>query len=200
MMKLRYSLTSPFARKVRIALHELGLVEQVELVVTDPWTEARLRAENPLGKVPALVLENGEGLYDSPVICEYLDFLGGGRLFPPAGAARWRALRLQALGDGLAEAIVRRFVENRRPAAERWQLVISRQGEAIAAALGALESESAELAPASPTIGEIAVAAALGYLDLRAPDSAWRAAQPTLARWLAGFAERPSFTATQPPA
>lgn len=198
-MRLRYSLTSPFARKVRITIHELGLVEQVALIVTDPWSDAALRADNPLCKVPALTLEDGQVLYDSPVICEYLDFLGGGRLFPPAGLARWPALRLQALGDGLAEAIVRRFVEKRRPVDEHSQKVLNRQGEAIAAALEVLNREAAGLARTTPTIGEIAIAAALGYLDLREPEEPWRAAHPALARWLAVFGERPSYVATQPP-
>ena len=200
MMKLRYSPTSPFARKVRITIHELGLGDRVELLVTDPWTDAALRADNPLGKVPLLILDDGEALYDSPVICEYLDSRAGGKLFPPAGAARWRALKLQALGDGMAEATARRFVEGRRPVAEQSQAVINRQAEAIQAALGAAERVVAALAVDSPTIGEIAIAAALGYLEFRAPEEDFRTAQPKLSGWLARFGARASYAATRPPA
>lgn len=199
MMKLRYSPTSPYARKVRITILELGLSDRVEQVETDPWTDGALRAENPLGKVPSLALADGETLYDSPVICEYLDFLAKGRLFPAPGPARWKALRQQALGDGLADAIVRRFVEQRRPAEQQATAVIKRQEEAIVAALAAAEREAAGLSLKELTIGEIALAAALGYLELRMPQNDWRSAHPRLARWLALFAERPSYAATRSP-
>jgi glutathione S-transferase len=197
-MKLRYSPTSPFARKVRIAIHELGLSDRVEQIVTDPWTDAALRGDNPLGKVPSLVTAEGEALYDSPVICEYLDAVGGGGLFPPPGPARWRALRLQALADGIAEAVVRRFIEKRRPPEQWSQPVLERQRVAIAAALDSLEATAQELRLVAPTIGEVALAAALGYLDLREPETDWRAARPVLARWLLAFDARPACAETRP--
>ena len=105
-MKLRYSSTSPYARKVLVCAAERGLSETIEIIATVPGNlESGLRAENPLDKVPALITDDGMALYDSPVICEYLDSLPGGpALFPPAGADRWRALRLQALADGLLDA------------------------------------------------------------------------------------------------
>jgi glutathione S-transferase len=197
-MKLRYAATSPFARKVRISILELGLADRIELIPTDPWTDPTLRAANPLGKVPALELPDGVVLYDSPVICEFLDAEAGGGLFPPRGPKRWRSLRRQALGDGLAEAVVRRFVEQRRPPAQQSPAVIARQSEAIGFTLDALEAEVHSLLE-PPAIGEITIACALGYLDFRYPAEGWRAGHPDLARWFAVFSVRPAMQATRPP-
>jgi glutathione S-transferase len=198
-MKLRYAATSPFARKARICILELGLTDKVELVPTDPWADPDLRAANPLAKVPALELPDGVVLYDSPVICEFLDAEANGGLFPPRGPKRWRSLRRQALGDGLAEAVVRRFVELRRPVEQQSQAVIDRQSAAIDSVLDALEAEAHSLLE-PPAIGEIAIACALGYLDFRDPDAGWRADHPDLARWFAVFGARPAMQQTRPPA
>lgn len=206
-MRLLYAPTSPFARKARISILELGLAGQVELVPTDPWTAKTLRASNPLAKVPVLQLPDGVTLYDSPVICEFLDTYAvmegirpeAGRLFPQRGPQRWRSLRRQALGDGFAEAIIRRFVELRRPAEQRSEAVLARQDAAIEAVLDVLEQEATSLFE-TPSIGEIAIACALSYYDFRYPEAGWRGGRSDLARWFAVFDARPSMQATRHPA
>ena len=195
-MKLFHAPRSPFALKVRILVHELGLAGRVEFVATDPWTDETLRASNPLCKVPTLALPDGGALYDSRVICEYLNDQGGGDLVPAAGGPRWRALRHQALADGLAEAVIRRHVEGLGPPSDRSRAVVARQEAALAAALDALDAEAAA-APERVTIGEIGTAAALTYLSFRSPDIAWREGRPGLASWYEAFATRPSMVATR---
>ncbi|MBA4222905.1 MAG: glutathione S-transferase [Methylobacterium sp.] len=196
-MILRSSPTSPFGRKVRIAIAELGLEERIEVVpadTNDP-TES-LRRQNPLGKVPTLVFEDGSTLFDSRVIVEYLDHLaGGGRLFP-AAEARFAQLRLQALADGICDAGLLQVYEVRLRAPEmRSPVWTENQAGKIARALAALEA--APPAYDRPRIGEIALACALGYLDLRF-DGAWRADHPALVAWLDGFADKvPAFEATR---
>jgi glutathione S-transferase len=197
MLILRSSPTSPFGRKVRIAIAELGLEERIEVVpadTNDP-TES-LRRQNPLGKVPTLVFEDGSTLFDSRVIVEYLDHLaGGGRLFP-AAEARFAQLRLQALADGICDAGLLQVYEVRLRAPEmRSPVWTENQAGKIARALAALEA--APPAYDRPRIGEIALACALGYLDLRF-DGAWRADHPALVAWLDGFADKvPAFEATR---
>ena len=199
-MKIYFAPASPYARKVRVLAHETGIHDRIQWLAVDPWSSEELRRINPLGKVPALLLADGRGLYDSTVICEYLDAVAGQhRAFPAVGAARWRALRLQSLGDGLCEALVRRRVELQRPAEQRSEETVSRQGEAIDAAGDVLDAE-AERFCETPTIGEMAVGCALGYLDFRCPGQTWRTRWPHLAHWYAGFAQRASMLATQPPA
>jgi len=200
---LLYSLNSPYARKARIIIHELDLKSRVEDVIVTLPADTRLRAVNPLGKIPALILDDGSAIYDSPVICEYLDELGQGKFFPRAGLlreaqGRWRALTLQALGDGLADAVVRRNQERRLPEERRSAEVIDRQTRAIEAAFAVVERNVAKF-PAAPTIGEVAIACAIGYLDLRAPEDGWRSRYPGLAQWLDNFSQRPSLQATKPP-
>jgi glutathione S-transferase len=195
-MKIWYAPRSPFARKVRIAAFELGLTDKLTWVVTDPWIDEGLRNHNPLCKVPTLGLDDGSALYDSPVICEYLDTLAGGRLYP-SGATRWQALRLQALGDGLSEAVIRRFVENVGGISAGTQAVIKRQTAAIRSALVSAERDTCVFA-ADPTIGEIAIAAALGYLSYRCPEEEWQRRHPRLASWFEHFSTRPSMVATKP--
>ncbi len=195
-MILRYSPASPYARKIRIAADLLGLAGRIEVVpasTTDPTDT--LRSQNPLGKIPTLILEDGSAIYDSRVIAEYLDHLGGGMLIPSESARRFGALRLQALGDGINDAalLIRYETATRRPEL--------RDQEAIDLQQGKIDRALATLEAAPPTgdvdIGQIAVACALGYLDLRF-DGAWRAAHPKLAAWLAGFtAKVPAFEATK---
>lgn len=197
-MQLYYSVNSPYARKARIIIHELDLQSRVQEVPVSLPADDNFRAINPLGKIPALVLEGGAVLYDSPVICEYLDDLGGGAFFPRSGPARWRALTLQALGDGLADAVVRRNQERRLPDARRSAEVLERQTRAIEASFAALERDAMAF-PAEPTIGELAVVSAIGYLDLRVPEDGWRDRYPRLAKWLERISDRPSVQATQPP-
>jgi glutathione S-transferase len=193
-MKLLYAPRSPFALKVRILIHELGFNQKVGLVPIDPWADETLRSLNPLCKVPTLVLDSGEALYDSPVICEYLDQAAGGAAFPRGGSSRWTALRRQSLADGLAEAVIRRFVERLGPVTERSEKVAIRQEAAIGATLDALDAESA-IMPSTPTIGEIATAAALMYLSFRSPEIAWPQRRGRLAAWYTGFVDRASCRA-----
>lgn len=197
MLTLRYSPASPYARKVLIAADILGLsacIEKTSADLADPGDS--IRAQNPLGKIPTLILEDGSALYDSRVIAEYLDHLaGGGRLFPTELARRISALRLQALGDGISDAaLLLRYEESSRPEEKRFDAWVTLQQGKIERALATLEAAP----PAGETdIGHIAVAAALGYLDLRFA-GAWRATHPRLVAWLDDFAARtPSFAATK---
>ncbi|HEX9790870.1 MAG TPA: glutathione S-transferase [Kiloniellales bacterium] len=199
-MKLRYSSTSPYVRKVTVSAIELGLAERIERIPTntsDP--KSGLVNDNPLGKVPALSPDDGEVLYDSPVICEYLDSLHtGAKLFPAAGPARWRALRQQALCDGILDAAILRMLEvKRRPEALRWPDWIALHGGKMKRAIDRLEAEAADL-KGPLTIGQIAVGCTLGYLDFRYADEDWRPAHPKLAAWYKDFAQRPSMLATIP--
>ena len=199
-MKLRFSVTSPFARKVLIVAIETGLDARIERVPTNAWDPATdLVRDNPLSKVPALVLDGGETLYDSPVICEYLDSLHDGTpLLPPAGGARWAHKRLEALADGLMDAAVAIRVElSQRPEDKRWQPWVERQTRAIERALDAFEEAAANWGDAFG-LGQVAVVCALGYLDFRFASLDWRAGRPRLAAWAAAHATRPSVAATRP--
>lgn len=199
-MKLRHSPTSPYVRKVMVLAHEAGLAGGIETVPTAPGAdEESLARDNPLGKVPALTTDDGTVLYDSPVICEYLDSLHDGpRAFPAAGTARWTALRLQALADGVLDATILRRYEEMRPSEKQYAEWIERQTRKATRGLDALESDADMLAdPAGPlSIGDISVACALGYLDLRYGSEDWRNGRPALAAWYAGVANRPSMQAT----
>jgi len=201
-MKLWYSPPSPFARKVRVAAIELGLAERIELVLmpvvpTEP--NPALIPENPLVKLPALEAEDGTALYDSRTICEYLDALaGGGRLFPPAGPARWDALRRQALGDGIMDAgILRRYELVLRPEALRWSDWLRGQQAKIDYALDAAERDAGRWQGAFD-IGHVTLACALGWLDFRFADYDWRAKRAALGAWYAQAARRPSLAQTMP--
>jgi glutathione S-transferase len=197
MLILRYSPASPYARKVRIAADVLGLTHRIEIQSADTSNpDDALRSQNPLGKIPVLLLENGATLYDSRVIAEYLDHLaGGGRLFPADSARRFEALRLQALGDGINDAaLLIRYENASRPEALR-------HADAIALQQGKIERGLAQLEAAPPSgaidIGHIAVACALGYQDMRF-EGAWRGSHPRLVEWLDAFARQtPSFEATR---
>jgi glutathione S-transferase len=197
MLILRSSPTSPFGRKIKIVIAELGLAERIEVVPADTNDPAEtLRLQNPLGKVPTLVFEDGATLFDSRVIAEYLNHLaGGGRLFP-AGEERFAQLRLQALADGICDAGLLQVYEIRLRAPEmRSPVWTENQAGKVARALAALEA--APPAYDRPRIGEIALACALGYLDLRF-DGRWRASHPALVAWLDGFSAKvPAFEATR---
>lgn len=197
-MKLYFSPASPFVRKVRVTAHELGLSEKIELIsitLTPVSPHDGLRSNNPLGKIPALVTDEGATLYDSPVICEYLDALAGGnRIFPAAGAARWTALRRQALADGIMDAaVLTRYEEAVRPKELRWQSWVDGQLLKIRSALDVLERESLQ---GTFDIGTISIACALSYLDLRFASEGWRTSRPRLADWVAAAGKRPSLAAT----
>lgn len=199
-MKLRYSATSPYVRKVAVTLIETGLDKNVERIPTNVWDPATdVGKDNPLGKVPALILDDGTVLYDSPVICEYLDGLHKGKkLFPAEGKARWRALKLQALGDGMTDAGILRLLEGRRPKEFQWDKWAERQAKVVARAMDALEDEADAMAKGPVTIGHIAVGCSLGWLDFRYPELGWRKQRPALADWYDDFADRKSMVATAP--
>jgi glutathione S-transferase len=193
-MRLYTSATTPFGRKVVMLAHEVGLADRLHIQETDTASE-ELGRVNPLNKIPALALDDGTTLYDSRVICEYLDSLHGARLHPSEGSERWRALRLQALADGIAEAAVLRLLEGRRPAALQSSEWVARQRKKIVQSLDALEAEPL---PQAPDIGTLALLAALGYLDFRFAEDAWRQGHPRLTAWFAAASDRPSFRATAP--
>jgi glutathione S-transferase len=199
MMKLRFSPTSPYVRKVTVLALEAGLHDRIERVPTlphDPKTD--LPKDNPLGKVPALTLDDGTSLYDSPVICEYLDSLhGGAKMIPAAGAARWTALRREALCDGILDAGILRLLELRRPENERSPAWIERQKTVVSRGLDALESEAASLGR-TVDIAAIAAGCTIGWVLFRFGADNPLGARPKLKAWYDAFATRPSMVATVP--
>lgn len=200
-MKLFYTPTSPFVRKVLVAAHELGLADRIETTLLRPTptkADPTLSRINPLNKIPALVLDGGAALYDSRVICEYLDSLGGGRLIPAAGEERWRVLRQQALADGILDAAILLFYERvQRPAEFHWPPWLDGQAEKARQGLDALETEVASF-PEPVDLAQIAAAITLGWLEFRAPLGDLRATHPRLFAWYDRFRERPSMKATEP--
>lgn len=193
-MKLLTSDTSPYGRKVRIAIVEKGLEGEVALVAQGPFDAdvGALRAANPLGKIPALVLDDGQSLYDSRVICEYLDEVGQGpRLLPP-GPARFDTLRRQALADGVMDAAFNLVMERRRPDVQRAPEWMARWDANIVRGVAAMEAR------ATFDLGAIATAAALGYLEFRLPEIAWREQAPAMAAWWDGVRGRASVRGTAP--
>lgn len=203
-MKLFYSSASPFARKVLVCARERGLAGRIEVVpasVAPNKPNLELARHNPLMKVPALQRDDGSALYDSAVICEYLDSLGDAPpLFPPSGETRWRVLRLHALGDGILDAaLLARYETLSRPEALRWPEWLDGQYAKIDHALNYLEGNPAEFA-GGVDIGTITVGCALGYLDFRFPQMVWRSRHPHLAKLADKLAKRPSFAQTLPPA
>jgi glutathione S-transferase len=201
-VRLRYSPSSPFVRKVAVFAIEAGLDGRIERVPTNPMKrEDALKSPNPLGKVPCLETDDGMALYDSPVILDYLDTLHGGpRMVPESGRARWDALRRQALADGILEALVLCFVETLRKPENQSKGWVAHNRAAVRRAVDALETEAASLAdPAGrPDIGTIAIGVALGFVDFHLADWPWRDAHPVLAGWYDVFRRRPSMQATMP--
>jgi len=197
-MILRSSVFSPFGRKVKIAMHHLGLADRIVVEMTDTTDPAdSIRRQNPLGKIPVLLLDDGTAIHDSPVILEYLDALaGGGRIIPREGSERWRVLTLHALADGMMDAALLQLYEKRYREegyrSERW---LDLQAGKIERSLAVLAGD-----PPPPAVdaGTIALACALGYLDLRF-EGAWRHHR-ALEAWLADFAAAvPSYEKTAPP-
>ena len=196
-MKLYYSASSPYVRKVVASAMAVGLEGRITRIETNPHTSPPgLLADNPLSKVPCLVTDDGLALFGSPVICEYLDAIGEGALFPAPGPLRWRALKLQAIGDGMMDAAVMRRMEQGRPAEDARTANMDRQAAAVARSLDVLE---AAVPAGHLDIGTITVACALGYLDLRFANDGWRDGHPTLAAWYAGMSARPEIADTAPP-
>jgi glutathione S-transferase len=200
-MKLFDSSSSPFVRKVNVVIHALGLDERIERLGQSAHPVQRdphLVRFNPLGQVPALVLDDGEVLADSRVICEYLNHLGGGDLFPASGAARWRALRLQSLADGLLDAaILIRYERHARPPERVWPGWIDAQWAKVLSALHAMDDEASAFGDRFD-IGTLACGCALGYLDFRFEEQPWRESHPSLAAWYGAFHRHPALMATRP--
>jgi glutathione S-transferase len=201
-MKLHWSPRSPFVRKVMVVAHEVGCADRIKCVRTvaammKPHPE--LMIDNPLSKIPTLVLDDGTVLYDSSVICEYFDELHDGpKLFPRSFCERMTALRRQALGDGLLDALVLWRGEVMRPAEQQSQQYLSSFAARNEATLAALEREAPELNSTPFSIGHVAIGCALCYLDFRFADRPWRNGHPRLATWHETFAARASVRATEP--
>ena len=198
-MQLRTSSTTPYGRKVMLVAHELKLVDKIEMIapIRDNWVQG-IAPENPLGKVPSLTTADGMVLYDSIVICEYLNDMAQGKLFPASSPAKYRALRLHALADGLLEAAVAQRIETHmRPANLQWADFLTLQRNKVQGSLKAAEQEVKHFSKV-PTIGEFSLAAALGYIDFRFPTDNWHKDYAKLNAWYQEFSKRPSMLATIP--
>jgi glutathione S-transferase len=202
-MKLHWSPKSPYVRKVMICAHELGFTDQLTLVrsvaaMLSPNPE--IMADNPLNKIPTLVLDDAHGgaktLFDSRVICEYLNEQFDGALFPIERTAKWQALRWQALGDGLLDALI--LWRNERERTEPLAILIGAFQTKTLASLALLELEADALASSAFAIGHITLACALGYLDFRFDALNWRSHAPKLAIWFAAICTRDSLRITSP--
>lgn len=199
-MMLHWSPRSPFVRKVMIFAHETGLGDRFSrkrTVVAMTKPNADLLPDNPLNKIPTLVLDDGAPLYDSMVICEYLDGLHNGpKLFPSESKSHFTTLRRCALGDGLLDLLL--LWRNERDRPQPSQPHLDAYAVKYNAALAALDKEASDIAAAPFGIGHISIGCALSYLDFRFPDLDWRAKHPQIAAWHATFAQRPSVRATEP--
>ena len=199
-MKLISATPSPFGRKVKALLHETNQLDDIEiqLVMTTPVaTDPAVAAANPVGKIPALIREDGPALYDSRVICRYLDARAGAGLYPELRI--WEVLTLEATADGILDAAVLMVYEGRvRPEDKQFDGWVEAQWGKVSSALDALEARWMSHLAGPLDMGQIAVACALGYLDFRHPGRDWRAAHPQLAAWYGVFSERDCMTATAP--
>jgi glutathione S-transferase len=196
-VKLYYSATSPYVRKVMACAIIRGLDARIEKITTNPHASpVELLAENPLSKVPALVTDDRVSLFGSQLICEYLDTLGDALpLFPPSGPARWRALKFQSLGDGILDAAVPCRGEQGKPQEDARDTQIARYKAVFARAVDTLEVDPPHK---HVDIGSITVACALGYLDFRFADDAWRPQHPKLAAWFEVFSANKGIAETAP--
>lgn len=192
-MKLYFSPPSPYSRKVRVAALELGLKLPLEQVNATAW-DNNYGAINPVNRVPALALDDGTVLIDSPLICEYLDVANGSKLLPQAGTARWDVLLLQALGDGLMDAAVPRRHEVLRPSEQQSPERLKLYRRSIDQTLDHLETRVDTLAGVN--LGTISIACALSYIDFRFAADGWADTRPKLAAWCQTMLARPSFGAT----
>ncbi|MFM2478939.1 glutathione S-transferase N-terminal domain-containing protein [Celerinatantimonas sp. MCCC 1A17872] len=204
MYQLYYALTSAYVRKVMVSAYCLGITEQIEKLdcAAHPiHRDQRIASFNPLAKIPAMATPTGLMLYDSRVICEYLNHEHHGSLFPESGQERWRALSQQSLGDGLVDAaLLARYEKTARPDDKQWDGWIDAQLVKVDAAVKEIEAQVA----ASPfnvepkTIGLISIGCALGYLDFRYPDIDWRQSAPNAADWFDEFKRHPAMSTTLP--
>lgn len=202
-MRLYHSPTSPYVRKVMVLLKETGQEADVTLVPSagtpvDPGTMPV--AQNPLGKIPALERGDGPALYDSRVICRFLDERAGAGLYPPAPRL-WQTLTLEATADGILDAAILMVYEGRiRPEDKQFPPWMEGQWAKIDRAIAAIEARWMSHLHGPLDMGQIAVGCALGYVDFRHGDRDWRDGRPALAAWFGGFAARPAMQATMPPA
>lgn len=198
-MELKFGPLSPYARKVCVVAHEVGVADRMKMTVVKAREEpATIVPFNPLGKIPALILDDGSVLYDSPVICEYLDAeFGGRRLLPAAGPPRWRVLTRAALVDGALDAGILARNERLRPVEKQSQEWIAWQVDKVVRALDALEEEVPGFGN-ELDLGLVGVGCAMGYLPLRVPEAKDPARWPRLRAWYAEVARRPSFAKTAP--
>ena len=198
-MKLHWSPKSPYVRKVLICARELGLLPRLELVrsvaaMLKP--NPSIMVDNPLSKIPTLVREDGSKLFDSVVICDYLNTLAEGTLFPEHGEARWQALRWHALGDGLLDMLI--LWRNEREREHPLPALLDAFELKARATIALLEQEAEALGAAPLSIGTITIGCALGYVDYRFEALNWRASAPALSAWLERLRQRPSFQSTEP--
>ena len=212
-MTLFYTPASPYARKVRIVAREKNLAGSIAEVLVNLADAPDLMRTNPLGKIPVLVRADGFALYDSPIICAYLDSIGNDNLnidslglhsadanaplIPIEGDARWLVLRAEALADGVLDAAVACVMEARRPVQEQSTTVVKRQQEKIVRSIAEMEKQL-PLLPSTFNLGHIAFISVLGYLDFRLSELAWRSRAPQLTEWFATADERESARATRP--
>tara|TARA_Y100000739_G_C20553498_1_gene439426 strand:- start:309 stop:911 length:603 start_codon:yes stop_codon:yes gene_type:complete len=198
-MKLYFSQTSPYVRKVSVVLIETGLDNSVEKIPTNVWDpETEIIKFNPLGKVPTLIIDDATIIYNSPLICEYLDSLHNGeKLFPTNDTNRWKALGLQALGDGMMDAGIIALLESRRSKEVINTEWIGRQNQVIKRVLDDLENKLEDL-QSTVNIGHVSIACSLGWFDFRFPDLGWRKDHPGLADWFEYISERRSMVHTMP--
>ncbi|MEM7464763.1 MAG: glutathione S-transferase N-terminal domain-containing protein [Pseudomonadota bacterium] len=202
-MELWYSPASPFVRKVLVTCHESGLTDRMKIHEVDTNvidSDAELRSHNPLGKIPALMLDSGETLFDSRVICAYLDDLNARpKLTPSEPEARFRAMTLEALADGIMDAAVNtRYEMALRPEEYRWQGWVAGQFQKIDTGLDGLEERYIDDLNGDLSIGAISAGCALGYLNFRFPENDWTEKRPRLSSWYKAFSQRPSMEKTAP--
>jgi len=201
-MVLRGGPISPFVRKVSICVLEKGLeseVDRVRSLTAIGTPNAELQRFNPLSKIPTLITAEGAALFDSDVICEYLDTIHPPMtMYPASGPLRWKALRWCALGSGMLDLLVLLRTERNRPRPQQMQTILDAQAIKINAALDLIEAEMREIQATPFAIGHIALGCALGYLDFRFADVDWRGSRPRARLWFAGFVRRPSVLRTQP--
>jgi glutathione S-transferase len=197
-MKLMFNAASPYARKVRIALLEKGMLDTVDLEAVQPWPEpTAITPFNPLGKIPVMILDDGSALYDSPVICEYVDSLAAApALIPSGGPARFKTLGLQALADGMLDAAVNTVLERKRTPAAQSSMMLARWTNAIRRSLDVLAADL-PMPDRSFDLGQISVACAVGYFDFRLADLDL-VTDPRLRKWWDAASRRGSVRSTDP--
>jgi glutathione S-transferase len=200
-MKLYWSNASPYARKVRMVIAEKALGRLVAEITVDVYADpSELLAVNPLGKIPALVMDDGLGLFDSPAICAFLDAHPQGqgpRLQPQSGLERWMVTRAEALGDGMTDLAFALRQDQLKPEGEKSPTIVARWRGQLLRALDAVPATLGTL-PEGPTLGHLSLASTLGYLDFRHGDMSWRNGRSELAAWFEQICTRPSISVTAP--